>query len=184
MATAETIPIVVEPEAAERVESLGMRREFREMLAQCRALFPDLRAVEVELSRDRSLSDDPAVVIHVYRPAPGPGPEPASRHWEQWSLASFPIEVVRNFSLLVWDGEPDGRQTVHEGAAASEYLLVSPDGARARGRREVRDNILEALESGPATPMTRKDSEVIRRQVRARHESDRDHNEVRSHLSA
>jgi antitoxin ParD1/3/4 len=50
-------------------------------------------------------------------------------------------------------------QTVQEGyASASEYLrALIRDAQKRQARRELEAKLREALESGPATPMTRKD---------------------------
>ena len=61
-------------------------------------------------------------------------------------------------------------QAVREGASVSEYIgaMLGQARERDRMRREVRGKLKEAIESGPATPMTGDDWDAIRREVRAR----------------
>ena len=61
-------------------------------------------------------------------------------------------------------------QAGQEGASVSEYLgaMLGEARARQRERAEIREKLLEAVRSGPATPMTRQDWDDIRREVRAR----------------
>lgn len=60
-------------------------------------------------------------------------------------------------------------QAGQEGASVSEYLgaMLGEARERDRVRQEVRAKLLEAIESGPATPMTRQDWDDIRREVHA-----------------
>jgi hypothetical protein len=61
-------------------------------------------------------------------------------------------------------------QAVREGASVGEPIRAILGEARERdlARREIRGKLREAIESGPATPMTRGDWDDIRREVRAR----------------
>ena len=60
-----------------------------------------------------------------------------------------------------------------EGISVSEWVAAMLGKARDREllRRGVREKLLEAIEEGPATPMTREDWDEIRREVRARHDA-------------
>ena len=59
-------------------------------------------------------------------------------------------------------------QAVRGGSTVSEYLgdILREMHNRQRERREIREKLLEAVHSGPATPMTRQDWDDIRREVR------------------
>ena len=62
-------------------------------------------------------------------------------------------------------------EMAHEGyASASEYLrALIRDAQKRRAKRELEAKFREALESGPATPMTREDWDELERHVWERH---------------
>jgi antitoxin ParD1/3/4 len=62
-------------------------------------------------------------------------------------------------------------EMAHEGyASASEYLrALIRDAQKRRAKRELEAKFREALESGPATPMTREDWDELERNVWERH---------------
>jgi hypothetical protein len=101
MATMSTIPITVEPEAAARIDELGMRREFEEMLEQARAIMPDTRAIEVALESDpEELDPEPRIVITPFRPDPAADYDPLDGQWGHWFVRTFSPDVCRHFVLL------------------------------------------------------------------------------------
>jgi antitoxin ParD1/3/4 len=61
-------------------------------------------------------------------------------------------------------------QMVHEGyASASEYLrALIRDAQKRRAKQELEAKFREAIESGPATPMTREDWQSIEREAMER----------------
>jgi antitoxin ParD1/3/4 len=66
-------------------------------------------------------------------------------------------------------------QMAQEGyASASEYLrALIRDAQKRQAKRELEAKFREALESGPATPMTRDDWDELERNVRERHRHQR-----------
>ena len=62
-------------------------------------------------------------------------------------------------------------QAIREGSTLNEYLGELLRERRDRDRREIREKLLEAVRSGPATPMTRQDWDDIRRDIWARRAS-------------
>jgi len=65
-------------------------------------------------------------------------------------------------------------QMAQEGyASASEYLrMLIRDAQKRQAKRELEAKFREALESGPATPMTRGDWDELERNVWERHRGD------------
>jgi len=109
MAATTTIPITVSPEAAARIDELGMRQEFEEMIEQTRRLMPEMRAIGVTLGYEYEEERDPAVVISPYRPEPDSDRDPLERQWDDWFADRFPPEVAMQFVLLSYYEPSDGR---------------------------------------------------------------------------
>jgi hypothetical protein len=99
MATAETIPLTITPEAAAFIDAVGQRREFEAMLEHARQVVPGLRAFEVILD-DTPEIGPPLVAIYAHRDARGPDDDPTNRSFGRWAVETFPPEVCLNFTFL------------------------------------------------------------------------------------
>lgn len=101
MAATTTIPITVDPEAAARIDELGLRPEFEEMLEKARAIMPDIRAIEVTLEFDpEEVEREPMILITPLRPEPSQDYDPLDREWGHWFVRAFSPDVCRHFVLL------------------------------------------------------------------------------------
>jgi hypothetical protein len=109
MTTAATIPVKVEPDAAEYIEQLGMRAEFERMLEHTRSIVPGLRAITVEYDHDPSNTIGPGIIIWSHRDEP-PGPDGVDNDWGRWKVTTFPTEVCLQFVMLsAYGGGGNGR---------------------------------------------------------------------------
>ena len=98
------IPVVIRPEAAARIEELGIHREVEQMLEHTRQSVPGLEAIEVEAWDDEFEPGQPHLSINAWRPPSGaatPDYEP-EQSWGSWLVRTFPPEVARwlSFDLL------------------------------------------------------------------------------------
>ncbi len=99
-----TIPVTVEPEAAELVAELGMQAEFERMLDQARQTIPGLRRIVVEFAPPYDTGPDPGVLIMAYRDPSFRRPDDSA--WDQysrWKTTTFHPDVFRHFTLWIVD---------------------------------------------------------------------------------
>ncbi len=102
MSAPTTIPVMVEPEAAERVAELGLQAEFARMLEHARQTIPGLRRIDVALVPAYDTGDDPGIFMDAVRDASFFAENDPIRHrWREWVLSAFPPDVHRHFTL--WD---------------------------------------------------------------------------------
>ena len=109
MASATTVPVEIEPEAAARVGELGLRRELDAMIDQARRTIPDLQAIDVALSPNPD-EPMPAIVIYGWRDVDGSTWDiEATADWYRWAVKTYPPEVFQWFSLVTYPLEYRGR---------------------------------------------------------------------------
>ena len=100
MPTVATIPVTIQPDAAEFLAEIGQERELEEMLEHAKATIPHLRALDVVL-HDFPETGPPSLTIHAHRdPYPG-RPDRAWRDFGSWQVATFPPEACQNLGLLM-----------------------------------------------------------------------------------
>jgi hypothetical protein len=109
MAATTTIPVVISPDAARRVEELGMRRELEEMLDHTRRAVAALRSIEVSLYHDPDEPGQPHVVLTGWRDGPASVDLATWDQWVDWFVRAFPPHVCRWFSFEVRYRGADGR---------------------------------------------------------------------------
>jgi hypothetical protein len=97
MTPCPTIPITVVPAAAARVDELGLRREFEQMLDYLQRHVPGLRAIAVHLDAEVNMWDNASIVLTTHQDAPGQAVDPSRRQWRAWLAATFPGDVLRHF---------------------------------------------------------------------------------------
>jgi hypothetical protein len=108
MATTTLIPVHIEPEAAARVEELGMRRQVDQMLEFLKQNVPGLRAISVAEDAEANPRDEATLIITTHQADPGPGPDPSSWRWLVWFAETFPAEVCRHFVRQMAYEAPNG----------------------------------------------------------------------------
>jgi hypothetical protein len=100
------IPVTIAPEAAARIDELGLRTEVEQMIAYVRQVVPDLAAIEVEIAECHDTRDEPGVSIIAYSDQvfkPGD-----STSWDSigWAVETFPPQVLEHLCLLFSPGRP------------------------------------------------------------------------------
>jgi hypothetical protein len=95
-----TAPVLVTPEAAQRVAELGMQAELERMLEHTRQTVPGLRAIEVQLAWPYDTGDETSLVIEVTRDDPHLGYDPIDSIWGEWKVKTFPPDVCRYFVMM------------------------------------------------------------------------------------
>lgn len=104
-----TIPVTVDPEAADLVTQLGMQTELDRMLEQARQMIPGLRRLQVVFAPPYDTGPDPSVVIEAYRDPSARQPNDST--WDlfsRWKITTFPPEVCWHFTLLIMDENHHG----------------------------------------------------------------------------
>jgi hypothetical protein len=111
MATSTTISVEVEPAAAARIDQLGMRQEFSQMLEYLKNNVPGLWCIRVELDKEANMWDEASIVINTYHPAPviASVEDPSSSSWGTWLGEKFSADVRRHFVRLSQYEGPHGR---------------------------------------------------------------------------
>ena len=109
---AETaVPMRIEEKALARIEELGMRHQFEQMLAHVQRTAPGLRGIRVELEYDPVCpQNDPQVVIYVHRAEPldKKALDPTTWDWIAWRVRTFGPEVCLQIQMEPVFGGPDG----------------------------------------------------------------------------
>lgn len=102
--SAATIPVTIDPEAAELVAELGMQAELEQMLDQARRMIPGLRRLQVVYGEPYDTGPDPSVVIDAYcDPALHEAARRAMHDYSRWKVTAFHPDVFRHFTLLTKD---------------------------------------------------------------------------------
>jgi hypothetical protein len=109
VATTIVIPVHIEPDAAARIQELGMSRELDQMLGFLKQHLPGLRAIAVSLDAEANPRDEASILITTHQPDPGAEPDPSDWSWLEWFAESFPPEVCRHFVRQIAYEAPDGR---------------------------------------------------------------------------
>jgi len=104
MMSAATVPVTIDPEAAELVAELGMQVELERMLDKAREVIPGLRRLQVVYGEPYDTGPDPAVVIDAYcDPAFHEAANQAWHAYSRWKVTTFHPDVFQHFTLLVRD---------------------------------------------------------------------------------
>jgi hypothetical protein len=107
--SSSTAPLVINPDAAERVAQLGLQHEFEQIVEYTCRNVPGLLGLEVTLAPAYDAGDEPGVILEAsvpYRPATDLG---VGDRWRDWVLATFPPDVWRHFTLMNAYVPPDER---------------------------------------------------------------------------
>jgi hypothetical protein len=110
MEATTSVPIIVAPEAAARVQELGMQRELEAMLDHTRQHVAGLQSIEVILYHDETEPGQPRVIIAAHLDDSGPAnDDPVSRQWGRWFVTTFAPTVRRWFGFDALYRDDDAR---------------------------------------------------------------------------
>jgi hypothetical protein len=111
MASTTDIPVLIEPDAAERIAELGLQKELDKMLDHAKQTVPGLHRLRVEVDYRANMGEEDALTIWAYREYPGGEPENdrADRQFGLWAIDTFPPDVKRWVVLISIYEEPNGR---------------------------------------------------------------------------
>ena len=99
MASTTTIPVEVTPEAAARIEELGMQPEFEKMIEHTKQTVPDLDSILVIRFDDLDDPEETRVSIQARQRGPASLDVDTWDKWGAWFVATFPPDVRRYFSF-------------------------------------------------------------------------------------
>jgi hypothetical protein len=98
-----TIPVTIEADAAARVEELGMRAEFEQMIEHAKQAVSGLQFIRVTLEYDPEWPEnEPRVVLWARRDDAAVEPSTAAVNWELagWRGELFPPHVCWHIGML------------------------------------------------------------------------------------
>src|SRR5260370_347093 len=90
-----TVPITVEPEAADRVAELGMQAGLERIVEHTRQTVPGLRAIEVQLALPYDTGDETSIIIQATMDDPHVEYDPTDTEWGKWQVRTFPPKVCQ-----------------------------------------------------------------------------------------
>jgi hypothetical protein len=100
MSAPATVPITITPEAAARIDELGIRSEVEQMIEHTRQTVPALKRIEVVLEDAYDTWDQPYLTIHATRgDAYRPG-DRVDQEWGHWRVSTFPPEVCQHITMM------------------------------------------------------------------------------------
>jgi hypothetical protein len=106
MGTTLTVPVTITPEAAARVSQIGINAELERMLEYTCQTVTGLRRLDVVLEQPHDTGDEPFLTIEATRDVSFRTTNDATREqWGAWKVQTFPPEVGRHISLLIFYGE-------------------------------------------------------------------------------
>jgi hypothetical protein len=109
MATSTTIPVTIDPEAADLIAALGMERPFREMIEHSKQTLANLKRIEVEYDYKFDEPDDPTIhLLLLLDPSTDRATLefPIRRDLIAWFLKTYHGDVARHFLLDVLVDRP------------------------------------------------------------------------------
>lgn len=95
-----TVPVTIEPDAAEQIDKLGLRREFEQMLEHVLRTIPNLQKVQVTFPPSYEDERDETIVIDAFGPWSVDDLLQISRDHFHWVFANYSPEVFRYFLLM------------------------------------------------------------------------------------
>jgi hypothetical protein len=104
MKSAVTVPVNIEPEAAEYIARLGYQEQFEPCLAKICELIPDLRDMEVKLTPDDEGSPEGGILITAFVGDYTPATRAAVGQYYDWQRRTFTFDVQDTFALLATAG--------------------------------------------------------------------------------
>ena len=95
-----TVPVTITPEAAARIDELGIRAEVEQMIEHTRQAIPALKRIEVVLEDAYETWDQPYLTIYATRADAYRPEDRADREWGYWRVNTFPPEVCQHIAML------------------------------------------------------------------------------------
>jgi hypothetical protein len=105
MTNSATVPVSVTPEAAARIDAMGLQTHVERMIDHACKVLPELQRIEVVLYDRYEQGNEPGVAIDVHSKQPF---DPATRIDEQltrWVVKEFPPQVLEHLLLDYHPGE-------------------------------------------------------------------------------
>jgi hypothetical protein len=93
-----TIPVTIEPDAAEQIDKLGLRREFEQMRDHVLRTIPELLRLSVSFTSNYEMQMD-WVTLEALGPWRGEQLRQLGDDYTQWVWQTFPPEVHIHFIL-------------------------------------------------------------------------------------
>jgi hypothetical protein len=110
MAGITTVPVDVAPEAALRIQELGIQREFDHLLELTRERIPRLHLIEVTRGQDEADGSQGLLFFTAYYDGPQwEVSSPTYSNWHDSLIRAFPPAVIQWFNFAAWDWAGDGR---------------------------------------------------------------------------
>jgi hypothetical protein len=100
------VPVTITPEAAVRLDELGMHNELEQMIAHVREVVPDLVAIEVELAERYDTGGEPGITIRAYSDRPYEPDDKTSSNLIRWDVETFPPQVLEHLCTRLIYGRP------------------------------------------------------------------------------
>lgn len=101
MTAPATIPVEVSPEAAARIEELGMSKEFEAMIEHTKQTVAGLHTIQAGLYGDPYEPGEPRIVITAWKDGPGTVDDRTRGAWVDWYVETFSPNACRWFSFQV-----------------------------------------------------------------------------------
>jgi hypothetical protein len=101
MAATLTVPIVITPEATARVTDLGLGKVVEQMVEQASRIVPGLKCLRLSLEPSFDMDDIPWLILECFREGAAMDEQALWMKWNDWRVASFPVEIGRHFFLRV-----------------------------------------------------------------------------------
>jgi hypothetical protein len=104
MSAVTSIPVSVEPEAAELVAELGLQTVFERILEHARQTIPGLHRLHVRYALPYDTGLEPGVFIEAYRdPTFRQTADPNWKEFSGWVISTFSPDEYRHFPLWIFD---------------------------------------------------------------------------------
>jgi len=99
MAAPTTFPVEVTPDAAARIEELGMRKEFEAMIEHTKQAVADLESILVTRYDDPDDPEESRITIQAWQHGPASVDITTWDDWGSWFVDTFRPEVRRFFGF-------------------------------------------------------------------------------------
>jgi hypothetical protein len=106
MTAPATLPVTITPEAAARIDELGIRPEVKQMIEHTRQTVPALKRIEVVLEDPYETWDQPYLTINATRGDEPRADDRTRQEWGVWQVNTFPPDVCTHITMLT-QYEPD-----------------------------------------------------------------------------
>jgi hypothetical protein len=105
-----TVPLSVTPEAAARINELGIQSEVERMIDHAVKTVRGIRRVEVSLEPVNEMYDEPYLSANAYRVLPlWTDDNPDIDRFRDWKIDNFTPDVLWRFDLHIRPDWPDAR---------------------------------------------------------------------------